>query len=133
MKLLKGRVSKLVLLGLSLVATLGVGVLAPAQVEATVYPSNYVSGYIEYVRAVPDGMVIKLTPAGLSLGKIWDGASMLANWSRDLYYQDGGGSFFGYRSVSDLAREIQLHCWARNNPVNAGLWDRWWNGYGAWD
>ncbi len=118
---------------IALIATLGVGAIYPKPVEAKATPSSYVKYYIEYVDAVPDGMVIRLTSTGLSMGRCWDGAMMLANWARDLYYQDGGGPFFGYRSVSDLAREIQLHCWARNNPVNAGVWDRWWNGYGAWD
>jgi hypothetical protein len=121
------------LLVTALLASLAVASIAPTPVEATVYPGGYIGSYIEYVDAVRDGMIIKLTSTGLSRGRSWDGASMLANWARDLYYRDGAGSFFSYRSVSDLAREIQLHCWGGNNPVNAGLWDRWWNLYGAWD
>ena len=134
---MKGRAPKwmagLLVAAAALVASFGATPIATTPVEAKVSPSNYVRSYIEYVDGVPDGMIIKLTPTGLSMGRCWGGASMLANWARDLYYRDGGGPFFSYRSASDLAREIQLHCLARNNPVNAGLWDRWWNLYGAWD
>ncbi len=132
---MKRRASKWMagLLVMALVASLGVAFIAPVPVEAKVSPSNYVKSYIEYVDGVPDGITIKLTSRGLSSGKCEFRAIMLAKWARGLYYCGGGGPFFSDRSVSDLAREIQLHCLVRNNPINAGLSDRWWNGYGAWD
>lgn len=122
---------------------------AAVQSEAYTYPGGwvYVSpgdpgyGYIIYVRAVPDGLVLLLTWDGLQKGLSSSGSQELANWTAQLYRQSPSPE----RTYNDigfladpLSREINYHCiayvywnsywsWVREhaNPVNVRFSDYW--------
>ena len=122
MKLLKGRIGKigLAILAVSLVATLGLGVLAPAPVEAAAppYPASiYIKDVIVANPTNPldynsGGVRILLTSQGDSVGKWWDGAMALAYFTIDSWERQTGKSWpYQWRSRESVAREIQVHCW----------------------
>ena len=117
MKLLKGRIGKigLAILAVSLVATLGVGVLAPAPVEAANpgYPANiYIKDVIVGNPSNPldynsGGARILLTQTGNDVGKYWDGAMALAYFTIDSWQRQTGKSWpYQWRFRESVAREI---------------------------
>ena len=120
MKLPKGKLTKigLVALMLILVATLGVGALAPAPAEAAT-PSYPGSIYIQdVVVANPTnpldynsgGVRILLTSQGDRLG-MFSGVALayytISSWEK----QTGKAWPYQWRSQKSVAREIQVHCW----------------------
>jgi len=135
-KLLKGKAGKigLAILALSLIATLGAGVLAPAPVEAAYTPvPPYLQKYVEYAYyggwGYNDGVELKLTePDGINFGKSQNGANLLAYW--EVHQPEWKGS----RSQANVASEIKWHCqawgwipWLRSrlNPVNIEYFQNW--------
>jgi micrococcal nuclease len=79
------------------------------------FPSNVAAPYVEYLRAAPEGVQIRLTKAGIALGQTCAGAARLASMASDLYQQLPSSE----RVAEDLAwaesyltSEIRAHSWA---------------------
>ena len=97
-------------------------------------------GYILYIRATWDGLILLLDWNGLKKGLSVSGARQLANWTAQLYKQIPQKK---YSSISHLVgpmtSEIHYHCIAyfwpwtggRPNPVNIRFSD-YWSGAGWW-
>ncbi len=117
MNLLKGRIGKIgsVALAISLITILGVGVFAPAPVEAArvrilFNPRVHVANITYGGWGPNDGVELKLTSEGIRFGASRDGAHQIARWVMN------HPEWKGTRSHANVASEIKWHCWAYNIP-----------------
>lgn len=143
-----GRMLQLATIALAvvLIAAMLVSPAQAANVDGrTIYPGMPDPGYgfVEWLQATDDGVIVKLTWAGLAKARDEDGAREVATWVSELYMRLPPKAKRWWTidwAINPLGREIRYHALAyqwwpqlssRANPVNARFSD-YWSGAGWW-